>query len=59
VLSLLLFCGVVLIVAGVLVWGVNNLTALDPTIAQALRVLIIVGAVLWCVLTLYHGRAAF
>jgi hypothetical protein len=48
-ISLLITIVVVLLVVGILLWGLNALPGIDPTIKQIIRVVVIVIALLWIV----------
>jgi hypothetical protein len=48
-ISLLITIVVVLLVVGILLWGLNALPGVDPTIKQIIRVVLIVIALLWIV----------
>jgi hypothetical protein len=48
-ISLLITIVVVLLVVGILLWGLNALPGVDPTIKQIIRVVVIVIALLWIV----------
>jgi hypothetical protein len=48
-IALLITIVVVLLVVGILLWGLNALPGVDPTIKQIIRVVVIVIALLWIV----------
>jgi hypothetical protein len=48
-IALLITIVVVLLVVGILLWGLNALPGVDPTIKQIIRVVLIVIALLWIV----------
>jgi hypothetical protein len=48
-IELLITIVVVLLVVGILLWGLNALPGVDPTIKQIIRVVLIVIALLWIV----------
>lgn len=41
---------VVILIAGVLVWGLDSLPAIDPTFKQVAKIIIIVIVVIWAIL---------
>lgn len=46
---------VILLVAGLLLWALNSWPAIDPTIKQIIRILVIVVAVLWVLGLFFPG----
>jgi hypothetical protein len=48
-IALLITIVVVLLVVGILLWGLNALPGVNPTIKQIIRVVLIVIALLWIV----------
>jgi hypothetical protein len=54
-ISLLITVVVVLLVVGIVLWGLNALPGVDPTIKQIIRVVLIVIALLWIVARVFPG----
>jgi low temperature requirement protein LtrA len=46
---------VILLVVGVLLWAVNAMPAIDPTMKQIIRIVVVVVAVLWLLGMFFPG----
>lgn len=46
---------VILLVVGVLLWAVNAMPAIDPTMKQIIKILVVVVAVLWLLGMFFPG----
>lgn len=50
---------VILIVVGVLLWAIQAMPAIDPTMKQIIRILVVVVAVLWLLGMFFPGLHSF
>ncbi len=46
---------VILLIVGVLLWAINAMPAIDPTMKQIIRIVVIVVAVLWVLGMFFPG----
>lgn len=51
-LSFLILVVIVLVVAGLILWGIKHLP-LDPTMLEVVRVVVVVGVCVWLLYQLY------
>lgn len=51
----LILVAVVLLIVGVLVWGLDRFPAIDATFKGVVKVVVIVGAAVWTLWTLYQA----
>jgi hypothetical protein len=53
-LTTILYVLLVLVVVGILLWGLGKLTMIDPDLKNLIRVVIIVAAAIYVVVVLFH-----